>query len=574
MIRVILVYMFSILLFSCGENSSMKYMSHIKVVANTNPMLATRMMDTLAVGIKGESEYLRMKYELLKLELNDKNNVLPTSNKMIEYLVKYFDKNGTESDRYEAYFYAGSVYRDLHDTPRSMAYFEKIVNRSSDRLCTDSLLLRNAYSNLYYLFFNVQDYANAKTMAENEYKVSVSLRDVPVNTIMHLGSAYMAVGEKDKAIRCFDTALSQIISDGVCREADNLYVLLYNYANLGCTAQAVNCFRVISDLPRRSDALAYNSLGKFYRSVNRPDSAIICYEHILESSKDEYNKYDAAKALFQLYKDKGCLNEAVKYGNDFVNLTENLDLYQNQQLAATVNNKFQYHLDQEKMQKNELERELFMRITIIVASCALLLICFVVLLYMYKKNKALNRELTLTDKLSDVKVQLSKLKKSTAVKEQMLEEAHNDIEAKEKKLQVVNDELARNEQLLEEVKERLEKKMQQSQSLMQMLQRVKLEEKANDVVEAVRKTAEGKKCLSSTEWNRLFAAVNELFPNFKDELLRNNSDLNEQQLQVCYLMKIGMNGPQINNIVDISRTTVWRWVKAYSWIYGIDNAES
>ena len=226
------------------------------------------------------------------------------------------------------------------------------------------------------------------------------------------------------------------------------------------------------------------------------------------------------------------------------------------------------------MQKNELERELFMRITIIVASCALLLICFVVLLYMYKKNKALNRELTLTDKLSDVKVQLSNLKKSTAVKEQMLEEAHNDIEAKEKKLQVVNDELARNEQLLEEVKERLEKKMQQSQSLMQMLQRVKLEEKANDVVEAVRKTAEGKKCLSSTEWNRLFAAVNELFPNFKDELLRNNSDLNEQQLKVCYLMKIGMNGPQINNIVDISRTTVWRWVKAYSWIYGIDNAES
>ena len=29
-------------------------------------------------------------------------------------------------------------------------------------------------------------------------------------------------------------------------------------------------------------------------------------------------------------------------------------------------------------------------------------------------------------------------------------------------------------------------------------------------------------------------------------------------MQMCYLMRIGLTGPQINNVLDISRTTVWR----------------
>ena len=40
-------------------------------------------------------------------------------------------------------------------------------------------------------------------------------------------------------------------------------------------------------------------------------------------------------------------------------------------------------------------------------------------------------------------------------------------------------------------------------------------------------------------------------------------------MQMCYLMRIRLTGPQINNVVDISRTTVWRWTNANKWIYDI-----
>jgi len=51
-----------------------------------------------------------------------------------------------------------------------------------------------------------------------------------------------------------------------------------------------------------------------------------------------------------------------------------------------------------------------------------------------------------------------------------------------------------------------------------------------------------------------------------DMLLSRVTALNDQQMQVCYLMRIGMSNPQIRNITDFPRTTIWRWTKTFSWI--------
>jgi len=40
----------------------------------------------------------------------------------------------------------------------------------------------------------------------------------------------------------------------------------------------------------------------------------------------------------------------------------------------------------------------------------------------------------------------------------------------------------------------------------------------------------------------------------------------EQQQQVCYLMRIGLTNSQIHNMTNLSRATVWRWVKKYNWV--------
>lgn len=127
-------------------------------------------------------------------------------------------------------------------------------------------------------------------------------------------------------------------------------------------------------------------------------------------------------------------------------------------------------------------------------------------------------------------------------------------------------EMIRRTMLLEETQGQLEEKHRQSQSLLQKLRHSEMQENANDVIARVRLAADGKRRIDEADWKRLFSAVDSVYPDFSDMLLSRVTVLNNQQMQVCYLMRIGMSNPQIRNITDLPRTTIWRWTKSFSWI--------
>ena len=72
--------------------------------------------------------------------------------------------------------------------------------------------------------------------------------------------------------------------------------------------------------------------------------------------------------------------------------------------------------------------------------------------------------------------------------------------------------------------------------------------------------------MTAASWRKLYRAVDELHPEFRNQLSAQFGKLNDQQLKVCYLMKIGLSNLQIRNMTNLSRVTVWRWVKKYNWI--------
>lgn len=127
-------------------------------------------------------------------------------------------------------------------------------------------------------------------------------------------------------------------------------------------------------------------------------------------------------------------------------------------------------------------------------------------------------------------------------------------------------EMIRRTMLLEETQGQLEEKRRQSQSLLQKLRHSEMQENADDVIARVRLAADGKRRMDDADWKRLFSAVDSVYPDFSDMLLSRVTVLNNQQMQVCYLMRIGMSNPQIRNITDLPRTTIWRWTKTFGWI--------
>lgn len=78
--------------------------------------------------------------------------------------------------------------------------------------------------------------------------------------------------------------------------------------------------------------------------------------------------------------------------------------------------------------------------------------------------------------------------------------------------------------------------------------------------------------MSTADWKQLYQAIDELYPLFNDRLLKELGHFNEQQMQVCYLMRAGLSKPQIQNMTNLSRVTIWRWVKKYDWVMTPDDA--
>ena len=154
-------------------------------------------------------------------------------------------------------------------------------------------------------------------------------------------------------------------------------------------------------------------------------------------------------------------------------------------------------------------------------------------------------------------------------KEKMIVNSQTEIVRRTMCLDDANKRLKSAEKLLEETQGQLEEKRRQSQSLLQMLHHSEMQENATDIVAKVRMAAEGKTKINDEDWKELFSAINSVYPDFSDMLLSRTTSLNEQQMQVCYLMRIGMSNPQIRNVTDLPRTTIWRWTKAYAWIYEV-----
>lgn len=290
----------------------------------------------------------KMTYELLLIRLDDKADHLPKSNIMSEEVVKYFSKYGNAKEKQEAYYYNGSVYRNLQDTPRAMENFLKSIEIGENSHHCDSLLLRNAYSNMHFLFYNVQDYKNSLRYVLKEYQLSKEIRHLELLQLLHVAIGYFFTDDMDESKHWFDKAYEYSQKETSINEID-AFSLIYYLSHLNETTKAKSFLKYIHHKGINSlDGSDLNSVAEYYLRTNNTDSAIYCYERTLAINSKRINRYDAAKLLFLIYNKRGDGKKALKYAKIYVDVSDSLDLGKRQEMAATVNNQFQYHLDKTK----------------------------------------------------------------------------------------------------------------------------------------------------------------------------------------------------------------------------------
>ena len=514
-----------LLLASCSNETALRKMEQIKTFGNENPMEALAMLDSLDVN--GESEYIRNKYSLLHIRLSDKSNIIPDSDEEIKRLVEYFEAKGSIPEKQEVYYYAGSTYRDLQDTPRALENFFKSLDLALEHKECDPIMLRNTYSNLNWLFYMVKDYPDAVEYGKKELESCRQTKTDVVLPFMHIGASYLDMDSLRQAEAVCDSAFAYIMQSGNFHKyQESLAFLLYYYSYMDKVEKAKECLSLIESNPLENfNYRTCMTYAFYYEALGEYDSAAIYCKKILDDANDTLYMYDAAKHLFIYYDELGDEHNAARYARAYMAMSSAMDFGRRQELAATVNNQYQYHLDQKKEQQLKDEKEHYRRILLLLVPCALLLISVGYILYIRRRNRHLQEVVALSSEL--------------------------------KRLSEEEDRL----------REKIKEKQEQNKTILQFLHQSELEGKAEDVIQAVKQSSTGKRNMTSADWKQLYQAVDELYPSFRDSLLQELGTFTEQQMQVCYLMRIGLSKPEIQNMTNLSRSTVWRWVKKYDWVH-------
>lgn len=568
------------ILTSCDNSSKVSdKINQIKKTGDTNPTLALSMLDSLNVSIPNLSEEDMNRFFLVRLRVQDKADIIPESDLIAKQLLGYYEQKGTKADKQEVYFYAGSVYRDLHDTPRALEYFFRSAELAENYNYLDSVMLRNTYSNLSYLFLGVQDYANAYKYATLEYEMSRCLKKTELTCLMHLGMSLSAMDSLDNAKSIYSYTLDTIMSTPhLAKDTEVLSTLLSYFSYFKDVTNASKSFHVLDQNHVSNDdngkCFAY---GEYYNLIGKRDSATYYYKLILQNETDLYRMYDASKALFHIFNKSGHIEEANNYANLYIQISDSIDLGNRQELAAKVNNEFQYHRDKHKEQDIIDEKERF-RFFFIISIVALVILVLITISFVtYRKNQHLKELLTLSNELSKHINDNKKLHEDIVAKEKelvdskrLLNQSELDLENVRCQLSKVNEELAMTEEELEKKERILSERMAQNQTFLNLLHQSELEGSAEDVIYAIRQSSGGTKNMTTADWKQLYRAIDDLYPTFKDQLLKELGTFTEQQMQVCYLMRIGLSKTQIQNMTNLSRVTIWRWVKKFAWIQVVD----
>ena len=556
------------------DNEFLDAMERIKEIGNDNPEQALLMLDSLKADVQDEGEYVRNKYSLLNIRLNDKADNMPVSDIAIKKLVEYFEAKGSNAEKQEVYYYAGSIYRDLQDTPRALEQFFRSLDYANDYSgdC-DPIMLRNTYSNLCFLYYRVQDYKNAIKMGVKELESCRQTQSDVALPFVHIGAAYLSTGDSLQAEAALDSAFLHIVqSEDISPYRESLVFLLYNYACLSSLEKAEKCASMIKDgSAYDSDADLCMAFAWYYDAQEMYDSAAIYCHRVLEEGKDNVNMYDASKSLFRIYRRRGDAAQACRYAETFMQMSDSLDLGRRQELAATVNNQYQYHLDQKKEQKLRDEKERYKHVLVYVCMAALLLACVGYIIYIRRRNRQLQVIADLSTNLRHVSEEGERLRLGIREKEAELARAREKQERSEEELAAARQTHERLMGELEECSEQiragerlLAEKLEQNQAFVRLIHLSELEEKAEEVAESITQSAKSMHRMKASEWKKLYRAVDEMQPTFHESLAREFGRLTEKQMQFCYLMRSGMSKAQVQDITGMSRITVWRWAKRFA----------
>ena len=552
--KVIYLLLILLILASCAGNRKyddlMLRADSIMDVDDDSATVAIRMLDGVKPQLPEFSQSQKMRYELLRHKAMNKACITFTSDSVMKEVVDYYDHHGSANERMLANYVLGCVYRDLHEAPMALEYYNKATEQADTTAADcDYGTLYRVYSQMGFLFskqYLPYQELNAFDKAEKYAYLAKDTLNAIIN-YQNKGDAYGYLGKKDSVIAINLQAAKLFKKHGNDYAAAIAFGCNYDYyIEKKDSINAKKAFEAYNSTgyegnSNYEDAKAYvlYQKGTYYLFVNKQDSAYDNLSLSFKMCKSYSIKAATTKALAQYYAKVNQPAMAMKYALQSSEYNDSDLIEARKTQLQQVQAMYDYSRNQEIAKNAEQKAERSTRMNyMIVLSCLML---FLLLSYIYRKQIAIKKKKIAVSKLL-YEDSLLKLKRLQDERAKLVAENDNKL------AQVIMEKENTISKLKAEITHIQERYSLSSVSDADLILKDSSIYKKIKFIEV-----HPKEKMCEEDWKELADTIEEVVPNFIPVL---KNKLNDKDYQICLLVRLGFSTSLVARLLGLSDAAI------------------
>lgn len=552
--KVIYLLLIIMLLASCAGNRKyddlMQRADSIMNADDDSAKVAIRMLDGVKSQLSEFTKKQRMRYELLHHKGMNKACITFTSDSVMKEVVDYYDNHGSANERMLANYVLGCVYRDMHEAPMALKYYNKATEQADTTAADcDYGTLYRVYSQMGFLFskqYLPYQELNAFDKAEKYAYLAKDTLNAIIN-YQNKGDAYGYLGKKDSVIAINLQAAKLFEKHGNDYAAAIAFGCNYDYyIEKKDSINAKKAFEAYNSTgyegnSNYEDAKAYvlYQKGTYYLFVNKQDSAYDNLSLSLKMCKSYSIKAATTKALAQYYAKVNQPAMAMKYALQSSEYNDSDLIEARKTQLQQVQAMYDYSRNQEIAKNADQKAERSTRMNyMIVLSCLML---FLLLSYIYRKQIAIKKKkIAVSKRLYEDS--LLKLKRLQDERAKLVAENDNKL------AQVIMEKENTISKLKAEITHIQERYSLSSVSDADLILKDSSIYKKIKFIEV-----HPKEKMCEEDWKELADTIEEVVPNFIPVL---KNKLNDKDYQICLLVRLGFSTSLVARLLGLSDAAI------------------
>jgi DNA-binding CsgD family transcriptional regulator len=546
-----IIFILLSMLLSCTGNKAydqqLSKADSIMDIADDSAQITIKMLDALKPEWSKFTKAQRMRYDLLYHKAMNKAYIDFTSDSTMLAVVDYYEHHGTANDKMLAYYILGCVYRDMHETPMALEYYNKATEQADTAAqdCDYATLCR-VYSQMGVLFSKqylpYQELFSFEKATHYAYKAHDTLN--AIRYYYNKTGAYTYLDNEDSAIIVNTKAAELFRKHGYDRDADIAFGCNYVYYlkrnNIDKAKKAFEAYNRVNFAGNQNYEDSYAFLlyekGLFFLQTNQLDSAYCKLNESLKLSKSFSNKAITTKTLAQYYLKRNnpilaamYAMKSTEYNDSDLVRVRKTQLHQLQAMYDYSRNKRLAMVAEQKSEKRIM-------VIYVVILCSIILFCLSIFIYKLQMNKK-NHRISLIQQLYND----SLLKLQSNQRELQRVKDLNELEVIQQKEEVIMN----LKNTIKDIREKFSGSLLTDTDI--ILQNSAIFRKIQFII------LHPKEKLSNEDWIELSDLIEQLIPSFP-QMLKNR--LTEKEYHICLLIRLHISPSSISNLVGLSNSGV------------------